>query len=57
VNDEYYTTVTSTRNYYAGLPVQFYGEVKACGYYSNDRGTSDTICTYAGYFNADEADN
>lgn len=55
-DDEYVTTVTSDHKDYAGLPYRFTGEVKACGYFTNGRGTSDTICTSMGYFNADEAE-
>ena len=52
-DDVYLTTITSNTNSYAGFPIVFHGEIKACGYYRNGRGTSETKCTSAGYFDPD----
>ena len=53
-NDEYVTSVYSKKPTWSGIPYVFHGEVKACGYYTNGRGTSQTTCVSAGYFNPDE---
>lgn len=54
LDDVYVTTVKSKDKSYAGLPYVFDGNVKACGYFTNSKGTSQTICTSAGYFHPDE---
>ena len=55
-NDVYLTTIYSDTGEYSGLPAYFNGDIKACGYYSNSRGTSETICTYAGYWEQPEGE-
>lgn len=49
-NDDYEVAqITSDSGYYHDWPADMWGTVKVCGGFSNEKGTSETVCTVATY--------
>ena len=53
MNDSFVGSVTSKSSSYTGWPAQLKGNIKVCGYYYNGVGSSQKVCTSAGYYDPD----
>ncbi len=52
-DDAFVGSVTSSSSSYTGMPVPLKGQIKVCGYYYNGAGSSQKVCTDAGFYDPD----
>lgn len=57
VNDQYFGQVTSKTSTYAGIPGTLRGDIKVCGYYTSNKGTTAQSCVHAGKYDPDNGIN